>query len=59
MHAKFEFEIPNGSPLFRCMFLANERPPLLKPNIVRARPKAKPALRDVILSSEPKCSERK
>ena len=29
----FEFEIPNGSAFFRCMFFVNGRPPLLKLNM--------------------------
>ena len=47
---KFELEIPNGSALFRCMLFVNERPPLLVP-------KRSQGVRDVVMSSKPKCSE--
>ena len=60
VYAKFEFEIPIGSPLFLAMFFVIERPPLLKLGNVRARAKAwGEVLRDVILSSKPKRTQRK
>ena len=42
MYAKFEFEIPNENVLFRCMFFVNERPPLLKQNIVQSKTPGSP-----------------
>ena len=39
MHAKVEFEI---AALFRCMFFVNERPLLLKQNIVASKTPGSP-----------------